>query len=270
MRSILLVLALVGLSACSRPETDAAAAPAAAAEPPVPTYGIEVVASYPHDAGAFTEGLFYLDGALYESTGMEGASSIRKVDLATGKVLRKRNIARPFFGEGIVNWKDRLISLTWQHHKGFVFDLSSFEPKSEFDYPGEGWALTQDGARIIMSDGTTQLRFLDPETLKETGRIRVTLEGEGLSNINELEWIKGEVWANVWTTNWIVRIDPATGKVAGRIDLTGLLKPEDLSLADPLQPPDVLNGIAYDPSGDRIFVTGKWWPKIYEIRLKPL
>jgi glutaminyl-peptide cyclotransferase len=265
MRFIAAAFALL-LAACS-PSAGTDATLAEAPEAASPIYGYQVVASYPHDTGAFTEGLLYLDGALYESTGMEGASSIRKVELATGKVLQQRDVPQPYFGEGIVVWKDRLISLTWKHNKGFVRDLATFEPKSEFAYPGEGWALTQDGQRIIMSDGTTQLRFLDPETLKETGRIRITHMGQGVANLNELEFIKGEVWANVWMTNWILRIDPASGKVVGRIDLTALLKSEDIAAANPEQPPDVLNGIAYDATGDRIFVTGKNWPKVYEIRL---
>jgi glutaminyl-peptide cyclotransferase len=266
MKHLFLAAALV-FAACSPAGGTDGSTTAKAPEAAVPVYGYQVVASYPHDTGAFTEGLFYLDGVLYESTGLEGASSIRKVDLATGKVLQQRDTPEAYFGEGIVNWKDRLISLTWKNNKGFVHDLATFEPKSEWTYPGEGWALTQDGARIIMSDGTTQLRFLDPETLRETGRVRVTLRGEGLANLNELEWIKGEVWANIWMTDWIVRIDPESGKVVGRIDLAGLLKGEDVHAGNPDQPPDVLNGIAYDAAGDRIFVTGKWWPKIYEIKL---
>lgn len=256
-----LLACMLALAACSKADDPAPAASAPAAAP-VPLYGYQVVAAYPHDASAFTEGLLYLDGFLYESTGLEGQSSIRKVDLATGKVLQKHDVPKPYFGEGIVNWKDGFIQLTWQHHKGFRYD-AAFKPVGEWAYPGEGWALTQDGQRLIMSDGTSQLRFLDPVTLQETGRLDVTLSGAPVEKLNELEWIKGEIWANIFETDRIVRIDPATGKVVGTIYLGGLLKPADAAGAKP----DVLNGIAYDASGDRIFVTGKLWPKLYEIKL---
>jgi glutamine cyclotransferase len=238
----------------------ALAAPAGAA---IPTYGYRVVKTYPHDPGAFTEGLFYLNGALYESTGLNGRSSIRKVQLATGKVLRQRPIDAKYFGEGIVAWKGKLLELTWQSQIGFIYDLASFAPRSSFPYKGEGWALTRDDSRLIMSDGTAQLRFLDPETLAETGRVTVTAEGQPLLNINELEWVKGEVLANVWQTSTIARIDPKSGKVTGWIDLTDLVAAE----AAKGRPIDVLNGIAYDAAHDRLLVTGKLWPDLYEIRL---
>jgi glutamine cyclotransferase len=229
----------------------------------VTEYTYEIVHAYPHDPNAFTEGLFYLSGFLYESTGLERQSSIRKVRLETGEVVEKHDIPEQYFGEGIVNWKDSLIELTYKSQVGFVYDLSGFTPRKQFEYPGEGWAMTQDGKRIIMSDGTAELRFWDPETLQEQGRITVTEYGQPLKNVNELEFIKGEIYANVWLTNRIVRIDPATGKVTGSIDLTGLLKPGDLTT----EQPDVLNGIAYDAKGDRLFVTGKKWPKLFEIKL---
>ncbi len=236
-------------------------APAAAA---VPEYTEVVVQTYPHDAGAFTEGLLYHDGFLYESTGLAGHSSIRKVRLETGDVVQHRDIDPKYFGEGIVIWQDRLIELTWQNHIGFVYDLATLRLRSDFHYPGEGWALTQDGHRLIMSDGTSDLRFLDPDSLKETGRVHVTCDGRPLRNINELEWIKGQVYANVWLTNVIVRIDPATADVVGLIDLS------DLPDATVRRPPDnVLNGIAYDAATDRIFVTGKLWKSVYQIRLVP-
>lgn len=227
----------------------------------VPEYGYQVVRTYPHDRGAFTQGLVYANGVLYEGTGMDEESSIRKVKLETGEVLQKRNVPG-VFGEGIVLWKDRLLELTWKHELGFIYDLSTFEPRGQFRYPGEGWGLTHDGKRIIMSDGTAQLRFWDPEKLTETGRITVTDDGRPVVELNELEYIKGEIWANVWNTDRVARIDPATGKVTGWIDLSGLLKPEDRNDFT-----DVLNGIAYDASGDRIFVTGKRWPKLFEIRV---
>ena len=228
----------------------------------IPEYGYEVVHAYPHDPDAYTQGLFYLNGLLYEGTGLNGRSSIRKVRLETGEVLQKRDIPQQYFGEGIVNWKDRLFEITWQTQTGFIYDLTGFGLQRQFSYPGEGWGLTQDGKRIIMSDGTAQIRFWDPETLQETGRITVTDEGRPVTELNELEWIKGEVYANVYQTDRIARIDPASGKVVGWIDLTGILPAEDR-----LRQIDVLNGIAYDAKTDRLFITGKLWPKLFEIRL---
>jgi len=240
-----------------------AAVHAAPARAQVPVYGYTIVHDYPHDPGAFTEGLFYLNGVLYESTGLEGKSDIRKVQLDTGKVLRRRPIDAKYFGEGIIAWKGKLVELTWQSQIGFTYDLASFKPRSSFHYMGEGWALTSDGHRIIMSDGTPQLRFLDPETLAETGRLDVTINGRPLAMINELEWVKGEVLANIWQTNYIVRIDPANGKVTGVIDLSPLMLQEQAKGRQI----DVLNGIAYDAAHDRLFVTGKLWPDLYEIKL---
>ncbi len=231
----------------------------------VPVYDVEVVHTYPHDPSAFTEGLFYFNGFLYESTGLEAHSTIRKVRLETGEVLKQIDIPPQYFGEGIVNWNGRLISLTWKSQTGFVFDLATFKQQKEFHYEGEGWALTQDGKQLIMSDGTPQLRFINPNTLKETNRITVTLDGKPLQNVNELEWVKGEIFANVWQTNWIVRIDPKDGRVLGLVNLAGILPP-----ATVINSPDgVLNGIAYDAKHDRLFVTGKNWPSLFEIRLRP-
>jgi glutaminyl-peptide cyclotransferase len=229
----------------------------------VPLYDFEVVHTYPHDTSAFTEGLFYLNGFLYESTGLEQHSSIRKVRIDTGEVVQKVDIDPQYFGEGIVNWQGHLISLTWKSQTGFVFDLNTLKLQRQFKYPGEGWALTRNDKQLIMSDGTSELRLLDPKTLSETSRIHVTIEGRPLLSLNELEWVKGEIYANVWQTNWIVRIDPQTGNVIGVINLTGLLKPSDVVKGQT----EVLNGIAYDAKGDRLFVTGKNWPKLYEIRL---
>ena len=236
----------------------------ASASAEIPVYTAEVVHTYPHDATAFTEGLFYLNGYLYESTGLEQHSSIRKVRLETGEVVKRLDIDPQYFGEGIVNWKGRIVSLTWKTEVGFVFDLASFKLERKWSYVGEGWALTQNGKEIIMSDGTSQLRFLDPDTLKETHRIEVRLQGTPVPNVNELEWVKGEIYANVWQTNWILRIDPASGNVVGIIDLKGLLKNSDVTPGQT----DVLNGIAYDAKADRLFVTGKNWPKLFEIQLK--
>ncbi len=235
----------------------------ASAEAAVALYGYQVVHTYPHDPAAFTEGLFYLNGYLYESTGLEQHSSIRKVRLETGEVLQQYTVPAQYFGEGIVNWGNHLIGLTWRSHVGFVYDLKSFKPLRQFHYEGEGWALTQDGVQILMSDGTSEIRVLNPQTLLPTGRIQVSLDGKPINNLNELEWVKGEIYANVWQTNWILRIDPHDGHVVGAIDLAGLLARADVIPGQT----DVLNGIAYDAKGDRLFVTGKNWPKLFEIRL---
>ena len=254
----LLACLLAAGSACARP---------APPPRPAPVQTARVVATFPHDRDAFTEGLFFQDGSLFESTGYEGRSWMRRSRLETGEVLQERRLDPRYFGEGIVAWRDRLLQLTWQGHIGFVYDLKSFAAKGAFSYPGEGWALTHDGRRIIMSDGTPELRFLDPETLKETGRLRVTDAGRPVANLNELEWIKGEVWANIWQTDRIARIDPRTGRVTAWIDLADLLgQPHGRGAPGE---PDVLNGIAYDAAGDRILVTGKNWPRIYQIKLDP-
>lgn len=242
----------------------ALAACAHAAPGTIPVYGYRVVHAYPHDTDAYTEGLFYLDGHLYESTGRVGHSSVRKVDLASGKVLQQTATPWPAYGEGIIAWKDRLIQLTWRRHEGFIYDLATLKPLARFAYPGEGWALTSDGKHLYMSDGTSVIRMLDPDTLKQTGAIHVTADGAALKNINELEWVDGQIFANVWLSGRIARIDPANGKVVGWIDLSGL-GPKSDSLPDPTN--DVLNGIAWDAGHRRLFVTGKQWPKLYEIDL---
>ena len=265
-RSSRLALPLVLLvAACQAPPPGRPAAPGAAA--PASVHGYRVAHRYPHDPSAFTEGLFFRDGQLYESTGYEGRSFIRREALETGRVLQERPLDARYFGEGIVSLGDRLYQLTWQGHVGFVYDLKTFEPRGEFSYPGEGWALTTDGRRLIMSDGTADIRFLDPASLAETGRLHVTDGGRPLERINELEWVRGEIYANVWMTDRIARIDPATGVVRGWIDLSGLLgAPHGEGRSGE---PDVLNGIAYDAKGDRLFVTGKNWPWLYEIKLVP-
>jgi len=229
----------------------------------VAVYGYRVVNVYPHDKDAFTQGLFFRDGELYESTGLRGSSSIRSVTLTTGEVTRQIDLADKYFGEGIVDWDDRLISVTWQSEKGFVFGLHDFEEQESFSFEGEGWGLTRNESNIIMSDGTSTLRILDPETFQETRSIMVSLRGSPVRNLNELEWIDGELFANVWKTNWIVRIDPESGIVTGLVDLTGLLPEADREPGHT----DVLNGIAYDAVAKRIFVTGKNWPSLFEIVL---
>lgn len=238
-----------------------AALPAAAA---VPVGGVEIRRVYPHDPGAFTEGLFYLGGELYESTGIPGQSNIRRVRLADGVVLQQQAIDPKLFGEGIINWGDEIVSLTWQDHIGFRWDRKTLKRKTSFRYPGEGWALTQDGKHLIMSDGTAELRVLDPLTFKVLRRIRVTADGRPVDQLNELEWVKGEVLANIWQTRRIARIDPATGRVKAWIDLSALPETQGGGNADA-----VANGIAYDKAHDRLFVTGKYWPHLYEVRLTP-
>jgi glutamine cyclotransferase len=242
----------------------AQAAPATPAKTATPVYGYQIVRTYPHDAGAFTQGLLYLDGFLYESTGQIGESTLRKVSLADGRVLKSVNIPRPHFGEGIVDWGSQILSITWQSGLGFRWDRESFRKLGEFRYSGEGWGLAQNGREIIMSDGTSELRFLDPRTLAERRRVKVTFNGRPVANLNELEWVKGEIFANVWQTEFIARIDPQNGNVIGLIDLRGLQKQ-----AGQAGPDNVLNGIAYDARRDRLFVTGKRWPRLYEIKLTP-
>ena len=235
----------------------------APAGPSLPVYGYTVVHAYPHDKDAFTEGLFYLDGFLYESTGLEGRSSFRKVKLETGEVVQRHDIDAKYFGEGIVAWGTELFELTWQSGLGFVYDRQTFALKRTFHYTGEGWALTRDARGIIMSDGTDALRFIDPATFTERRpRLKVTASGKPVKNVNELEYVKGEIFANVWMTDYIARINPDTGKVTGWIDLTNILSARERASTD------VLNGIAYDEQNDRLFVTGKLWPKLFEIKLR--
>jgi glutaminyl-peptide cyclotransferase len=259
---LLLTAALLAACACS-PATEAGG---------IPEYTYQIVHTYPHDTSAFTEGLFYLNGFLYESTGLEGQSSVRKVKLETGEVVQKHDLSENYFGEGIVNWKDRLYQMTYTTEVGFIYDLATFAVKGEYHYQGQGWAYTTDGKQIYM-DGSRdvhaaasdpEIRILDPETLKETGHLTVTADGKPVANLNELEWVKGEIYANIWQTDRIARIDPKSGKVVGWIDCAGLLSP-----ADRRSDTDVLNGIAYDAAGDRLFVTGKRWPKLFEIKLVP-
>ncbi len=253
-RLIGLAAALCLLTAC--------AAPPAKVEAATPEYGYQVVQTLPHDPKAFTQGLFFKDGVFFESTGQHGESSIRQVDPASGRVLKIQPLDERYFGEGIIDAGDRLVQLTWRHGVGFIYGLDDFKPQGQFAYPGEGWGLTRDATRIFMSDGTADIRILDPKTLKEVGRIRVTdASGWPVDQLNELEWVKGEIYANIWQTDLIARIDPKSGKVVGWINLTGLLPADDRIGAD------VLNGIAYDAAADRLFVTGKLWPKLFEIRL---
>lgn len=232
---------------------------AAAAGPPL--YRFEVVAAYPHDPGAYTQGLLWSQGHLYESTGKRGRSTLRRVRLEDGEVVQQTRLADRYFGEGLAKIGDRLIQLTWKAGLGFVYDATTFERQATFEYTGQGWGLVHDGKRLIMSNGTAELRFLDPRSLEETGRMAVTVAGRPVEQLNELEMVRGELWANVYPSNLIARINPDSGRVVGVIDASGLRRrlPAGRKV-------DVLNGIAYDPDNDRVFVTGKYWPRLFEVR----
>jgi len=230
--------------------------------PAIPTYGYRVVNAYPHDRSAFTQGLAFEDGVLYEGTGLRGHSTLRRVELETGRILQTRELPARFFGEGVTVYGDRIIQLTWQSNMGFVYNKDSFELLQLFGYATEGWGITHDGQRLVMSDGTPTLHFLDPQTFGEISRIEVCDSDGPVTGLNELEYVRGEIYANVWPTDRIVRIAPQTGRVTGWIELGGLLSPEEQT-----EPVDVLNGIAYDPRNDRLFLTGKLWPRLFEIEL---
>jgi glutaminyl-peptide cyclotransferase len=232
--------------------------------PPAPQYGYRVVKTYPHDNTAFTQGLEYRDGFFYEGTGLVGRSSLRKVELATGRVLQKFDVPQPFFGEGITVLNQQILALTWQSQTGFIYDKANFRVLRSFSYPGEGWGLTNDGKQIYMSDGSAQIRVWDPGSLKEIRRMTVKDGATAITQLNELEWVKGEIYANVWMTDRIARISPVDGKVLGWINLAGIIP-----AAERPESGAVLNGIAYDAATDRLFVTGKLWPKIFEIKLVP-
>ena len=246
----------------SGPANAVIAAPQAVAEAQPPIETARVIATYPHDRAAFTQGLFVDDGRLFESTGQHGESAVREVDLATGKVKREVRLPAQYFGEGSTGWGKTIVSLTWKHGKGFRWDRETFRKLGEFSYAGEGWGLTQDGESLILSDGTPELRFLDPETMTERRRVRVSWRGRPVWQINELEYVRGEVLANIWHSELIVRIDPATGVIKGALDLS--------KIAAAVEVPDqeaVLNGIAYDAKAGKLYVTGKRWPKLFEIAL---
>ena len=260
----LVMLGVISVIACSTsmespssPET-----PTSTNTDITPLFTYRIVNTYPHDPNAFTQGLVFEEGVLYEGTGRYGQSTLRRVDLETGDILQLRELPEQFFGEGIAIYENRIIQLTWQSNTCFVYDKTTFELLDEFHYPTEGWGITHDGRRLIMSDGTATLHFLDPQTFEETGRIEVFDNGAGVRRLNELEYIQGEIYANVWQTDYVARIDPHTGEVVGWINLEGLLNPEDC-----VEPVNVLNGIAYDARDDRFFVTGKLWPRLFEIKL---
>ncbi len=265
VRPLLLAVTLaLTTPACAQQPAPAAAAAnnaAQAAEPAPAIYNYRIVNTYPHDPRAFTQGLFYLNGVLYESTGQVGQSTIRRVHFEDGRVLQSVPIPPGLFGEGIVNFGNEIVSITWQGGNGFRWDLATLRRTGEWHYAGEGWGLTQNGTDIIMSDGTSAIRFLDPVTLNERRRITVTLQGVELTELNELEWVNGEIFANIWQTPRIARIDPVSGRVTGIIDLSGIAR-ENTTTSDA-----VLNGIAWDAQHNRLFVTGKLWPHLYEIEL---
>ena len=227
-------------------------------------YGYRVINVFPHDSRAFTQGLIYRDGVLYESTGQFGQSTLRRVELTTGRVLQQHALDPKYFAEGLTEWRGKLLQLTWQTGIGFVYDRETFKLERTFEYKGEGWGLTHDGKRLILSDGSSALRFFNPDTFQETGRVVVRDRGKPLDQLNELEYMKGEIFANVWHSTRIARIAMPSGEVTGWIDLTGLMPPRDVGN----NPDAVLNGIAYDAAGDRLFVTGKLWPRLFEIRLE--
>jgi glutaminyl-peptide cyclotransferase len=229
----------------------------------IPVFGYQIVNVYPHSSLAFTQGLVYDEGTLFEGTGLYGQSTLRRVDLETGRVLQQTNLNSSLFGEGIALWKDRIIQLTWQFGLGLVYGKENLTVIGSFRYPTEGWGITSDNKSLIMSDGTDTLHILDPESFVETGQIKVTANGTPLRGLNELEYIKGQIYANVWPTNWIMIISPESGIVSGKIDLQGIMQENDISGGKV----DVLNGIAYDAREDRLFVTGKLWPKLFEIKI---
>jgi glutamine cyclotransferase len=268
---VLLLIPLY-LTACGNDvSSDPGSFEEASLKPPAPAraepveYTYRIVHTYPHDRRAFTQGLIYHKGRLSEGTGRYGQSSLREVNLETGKILRIHDLPERYFGEGIALFDARIVQLTWQSGLGFVYEQDSFNQIREFRYTTEGWGITHDGQRWIMSDGSETLFFRDSQTLMETGRVRVLDRGRAVGNLNELEYVKGKVLANVWTTDRIVQIDSSTGTVTGWVDLSGLSARMDLS-----QPIDVLNGIAYDHDNDRLFVTGKLWPNLFEIVLIPV
>jgi glutamine cyclotransferase len=232
-------------------------------EPTAPTVAVQQVRSYPHDSTAFTQGLVWRAGTLYESTGRYGQSSLRRVELETGRVIEKVDLADNYFAEGLAAVGDTLYQLTWKEGVAFKYDANTMRPAGQVSYTGEAWGLTTDGRRLIVSDGSSYLTFIDPATFQIDTTLRVTDGGQPVDQLNELEWVRGEVWANVWHTQQIVRIDPATGRVKGKLDLTSIIPPVS-------DPEGVLNGTAYDPDANRLLVTGKLWPRLYEISIPSL
>jgi glutamine cyclotransferase len=251
---LLILLSAVSLFYISQKRTDDATS----------LYTYTIVNQYPHDRTAFTQGLTFEDGILYEGTGIYGDSTLRKIELETGNILMSNELSSEVFGEGITLCGENLIQITWMNHLGFVYDKETFDLIREFSYPTEGWGVTYDGVKLIMSDGSSTLYFIDPKTFEGLGRIEVHDDDKPVTRLNELEYVLGEIYANVWLTDRICRISPETGEVIGWIDLEGLLNPEEQNQAG------VLNGIAYDVNHNRLFVTGKLWPTVFEIILVPM
>jgi glutamine cyclotransferase len=262
----ILVLVLALFSVQCQPGTNSNSSnqtTAAPASGPTPKYGYRIVNIFPHDSNAFTQGLILMDGKLLESTGQEGFSSLRRVELESGKVLKKVDVPEPYFAEGLASLNGKLYQLTWQHNLGFIYDAQTFDRLGEFNYQGEGWGLTTDGQSLILSDGTPQIRFIDPAGFRVTRTITVTDGSAPIRELNELEYVNGEIYANVWHDNRIAAIDPQSGHVKAWIDLTGLMPEGELQ-----DPEAVLNGIAYDQASDKLIVTGKLWPSVFEIKVK--
>lgn len=271
LHTVIILTALISIGCPSRPAdvTGNASGNTPDSTPgKVPIYGYEVVGSWAHDRGAYTQGLVIRDGALYESTGLHGKSSLRRVNLETGEAFKKIDIPSQYFAEGITILSDRIYQLTWLDHKGFIYDRNMFEKLGEFAFDGEGWGLTDDSSSLILSDGTSRIRFIDPESFSVTRTIEVTDNNWPLTQINELEYVKGEIFANIWHSERIARIDPATGKVTAWIDLKGLRQRAftEAGVTD-MDEEKVLNGIAYDQAHDKLYVTGKQWPRLFEIKL---
>jgi glutamine cyclotransferase len=263
---LILVLALAVSCFQCQPSTNGGSSnktPEAATNGPVPKYGYQIVNIYPHDSNAFTQGLILMDGKLLESTGQEGFSSLRRVELESGKVLKKVDVPVPYFAEGLTALNGKLYQLTWQHNIGFIYDAQTFDRLGEFNYQGEGWGLTTDGQSLILSDGSPRIRFIDPASFRVTRTITVTDGSASVRELNELEYVNGEIYANVWHDNRIATIDPQSGHVKAWIDLNGLMPDGELH-----DPEAVLNGIAYDQASDKLIVTGKLWPRVYEIKVK--
>jgi glutamine cyclotransferase len=238
-------------------------APTPQASGPVPKYGYQIVNIWPHDSNAFTQGLILMDGKLLESTGQEGFSSLRRVDLESGRILKKIDVPVPYFAEGLAALNGKLYQLTWQHNIGFIYDAQTFDHLGDFNYQGEGWGLATDGQSLILSDGSNRLRFIDPNGFRVTRTITVTDGNQPVRELNELEYVNGEIYANIWHDNRIAMIDPQSGHVTAWIDLTGLMPESELQ-----DPEAVLNGIAYDQASDKLIVTGKLWPRVFEIKVK--
>jgi glutamine cyclotransferase len=263
---LMLVLVLALFSIQCQPSTNGGSSNKTAEVPatgPTPKYGYQIVNIYPHDSNAFTQGLVLMDGKLLESTGQEGFSSLRRVDLESGRVLKKVDVPVPYFAEGLAALNGKLYQLTWQHNLGFIYDAQTFDRLGQFNYQGEGWGLTTDGQSLILSDGSNRIRFIDPSNFHVTRTISVTDGSTPVKELNELEYVNGEIYSNVWHDNRIATIDPQSGHVKAWIDLTGLMPEGELQ-----DPEAVLNGIAYDQASDKLYVTGKLWPRLFEIKVK--